>query len=83
MSRGEIQLICDFYSDRDPLRFSDHRPCYFFDMARSTCLLHEQERPKLCRRMLAGQISLAEFMAQAVDGLAAIAWDDQERSRKK
>lgn len=45
---AEIQQVVDWYTQHDPARPKSPVPCYFYDMTKRTCLIHEH-KPHMCR----------------------------------
>lgn len=44
----DIQQVVDWYTQNDPDRPKSPAPCYFYDMTRRICLIHEH-KPQMCR----------------------------------
>lgn len=43
-----IQQVVDWYTQNDPARPKSPAPCYFYDMTKRICLIHEH-KPQTCR----------------------------------
>ena len=50
---AEIQQVVQWYTKNNRSRPQAPTPCYFFDMTKRTCLIHEH-KPQMCREFEAG-----------------------------
>ena len=63
-----IQQVVDWYTQTDPDRPKSPVPCYFFDMTKRICLIHEH-KPQTCRDFEAGGVACRKERADLLPAL--------------